>query len=102
MRYGPASKFFETFSIPPTLKKPSAIFRGLEREELENGYCYAGVPQFRRVEDKSIPPPDGMVFAVYVNSLFQVFEWRWEKMEPTEWGHPKDFLTRFAEKLWPH
>jgi hypothetical protein len=100
---GPASKFFESLSIPSTLQNPSAIFRGLEREEQEDGYCYAGAPESRYLENNiTAPAPKGMIFTIYVNALFQVFEWRWEHVDPTEQGCPINFLARFTEKVWPH
>jgi hypothetical protein len=59
MRYGPASKFFDSVLIFPILKNPSAIFRGLEREDLENGYCYAGVARISAGGERQDYPAAG-------------------------------------------
>src|SRR5260370_36230411 len=75
-RYGPKHKFFECLSISATLKDPLTIFRGLEREEQESGYCYAGVPGLHFIEHNiTASPPPGMIFTVYANAEFCVFEW---------------------------
>jgi hypothetical protein len=100
-RYGPKHKFFECLSIPAILQDPLVGFEGLEREEQEGGYCYAGLPEFQFKEHNiTAPPPPKMIFAVYANAEFCVFEWRWELMDPARQGEPKDSETRFRKRLW--
>jgi hypothetical protein len=101
LRFGPKHKFFESLSIPAVLKDPLTIFRGLEREQQETGYCYAGVPEFQFKEHNiTASPPPGLIFTVYANAEFCVFEWRWEVIDPLDWGCPFDSENRFRQKLW--
>lgn len=101
LRYGPKHKFFEPLSIPALLQDPLTIFQGLEREQQETGYCYAGVPEFQFKEHNiTVPPPPGMIFTVYANAEFCVFEWRWEVVDPLDGSCPIDSENRFRQKLW--
>lgn len=67
-RYGSKHKLFECLSIPTVLQDPWTIFQGLEREQQETGYCYAGVPEFQFKEHNiTVPPPPEMIFTVYAH-----------------------------------
>ncbi|MFN2507197.1 MAG: hypothetical protein ABR589_00295 [Chthoniobacterales bacterium] len=101
LRYGPAHKFFESLSIPYVLQNPSVIFSGLERENFQNGLCYAGLPPVQYLDaDVTAPPPRGMIFAVFANADFHIFEWRWEKADSNNYGYPMDAQTRFTQIQW--
>jgi hypothetical protein len=98
---GHERKLLEVFSIEPVLKNPLAIFAGLEREEFEDGFCYCGIPAEKYVtENTTVPPPPGMVFLIFVNKEFAIFEFRWEKMYADNFGNPKNYKTRFKQKTW--
>jgi hypothetical protein len=97
-KYGPAHKFFEALSIRYVLENPSVIFRGLERQGQEGGYCYCGVPpQWRVNENTTVPFPRGMTFAVFTTSKLQIFEWGLEKAKD---GWSLKSETRFEKKIW--
>lgn len=101
LRYGPAHKFFEAMSLPYILRNPSVIFMGLKRENLENGYCYVGIPPHRYIDHNiTAPPHPGFVFAVFTDGEHRIFDWRWERADPTMPGHPIDSTTRFTTRLW--
>lgn len=101
-RYGPAHKFFDALILPDVLKAPSVIFKGLKREEQEGGMCYTGIPSYRYLDHKvTVPPHPEMVYAVFMNSGFVIFEWRWEKSDPEKIAYPIDWINRFEEILWP-
>ena len=114
LRYGPAHKFFDLHLLPHILQHPMAIFEGLEREEQQNGLCYAGIPPFIRRESKAaisrgraeldlleLPPPPGMTFAVFMTVRYVIFDWRWERADVNNAGHPTEWEVRFDKRLWP-
>ena len=88
--------------MPEALLKPGAIFKGLKREEMDGGLCYSAKPRKYRNEKIEEPPPRGFIFLVFVDGTQKVFNWRWEKEDQTLADHPKDWETRFDEKLWPN
>jgi hypothetical protein len=101
LKYGPAPKFFEGLSIPQVLKNPAVIFRGLEREHQEGGFCYAGIPPHHYLDHNiTVPPPPGFTFLIFADSNLRIFEWRWEKSDPETPGHPIEWQTRFKERAW--
>ena len=114
MRYGPAHKFFDLYAVQYVLRHPAAIFEGLEREQQQNGLCYAGIPPFIRRESQAsmrpgsaevqlveLPPPAGMTFVVFMNFKYVIFDWRWEQADAKNSGHPTGWETRFTKRLWP-
>lgn len=100
-KYGPAYKFFEGLSIPYTLKNPTVIFRGLEREHQEGAFCYAGIPPHRYLDHNiTAPPHPGFTFVIFADSEFRIFNWRWEKEDPKTPGYPIGWQNRFKEQKW--
>lgn len=105
LRAGPAHKYWDLlYAVPQVLLRPTVIYEGLERPEQDNGLCYAGIPPFiKRETQKSLekqtvepelvsrPPPEGMVFAVFVTYDYIIFEYR---------GYLSDWESRFKRKLW--
>lgn len=103
LRYGPSHKFFEALSIPDVLRKPSAIFQGLERDNFEAGFCYTGIPAHRYLDHNiTVPPPPGFVFTIFMDKDLVIFDWRWERADSKMARHPLDFKNRFRKKLWPN
>lgn len=93
------------YIVPIVLKKPSAIFEGLRRDEDEDrwGYgwrCYCGVPEQSYASDgTSIPPYPGQVYLVFVNDDRVAYNWRWEKADPDNLRLPVGYETRFKQRL---
>ena len=86
VKYGPESKFYELrgdssplmegSSVAEVLLDPVAIFGGI-REHQGGGFCYAGKASQRWTNGGArCPPPPAMVFAVYLNARYEVYEWR--------------------------
>jgi hypothetical protein len=101
LRYGPAHKFFEAMAIPAVLQNPLVIFRGLEREEMADGLCYAGLPEIKHLDHNiTVPPPPGFTFAIFADAEYRVFEWRWEKADPDTNYYPTGWQTRFTKIQW--
>lgn len=100
--HGHERKFCEIFSIEPILKNPTVIFEGLERDEYGDALCYCGIPPVRHVSEETTgPTPKNMVFMVFMNKEFAIFEFRWEKMDVTLDGYPQNHETRFRKQTWP-
>ena len=96
-------RYFNALLIPETLKNPIAIFKGLERDNHEDGWCYCGKPSKRRQhwdETTTVPFPDGKIFLVFADKNRFVFNWRMEKENHYYSGLPKNFETRFGQTLW--
>lgn len=97
---GTADPNFDGSSVYNVLNSPAVIFEGIRRFQ-KGGQCYCGVPPQRWTEGGNMtPPPPGMVFAVYVNPGGWIYDWRWEKMDPSQPEYPVDFQKRFKEVLW--
>ena len=64
---GPTWKFYNLHLLPEILNDPVVIFQGLNREDLNGGYCYSGLPS-KKMKSSTItlPPPPGMVALVFV------------------------------------
>lgn len=91
--------------VPMILKKPTAIFEGLRRDDDEDrrGYgwrCYCGVPdRSYRADGTEGPPRPGYVYLVFVNEEGVAYNWSWAKADPDNPRLPVDHETRFRENL---
>lgn len=100
--------------VVPTLQQPTAIFRGLLREEEKverhSGpspfwLCYCSRP-YRDFDDNGneCDPHPRKVFVVYVNDEHVFYEWRWEDADLNEFIAnkiylPENYRTRYKERL---
>ncbi len=101
--HGHEKKFCEIFSIESVLQNPAVIFEGLKREGLEEGFCYCGVPAVKYLtETVSVSVPPEMVFLIFATKDYEIFEFRWERMDATRPGFPTDHATRFNSIRWSH
>lgn len=93
----------EIFLIEEVLKNPLVIFRGLERADLDDGFCYCAVPKMRHIaEDGSTAPAHpGVLFAVFCDKDRTIFEFGWERMAGDQFGYPEQYETRFAKPVFP-
>lgn len=97
-------KFFDYKNLAWSLKNPTAIFRGLERQDHEGSFCYVALPDYHWVgegREDCRPKRDGYVFEVYVDSSLWIYNWRWGKADFDDGNVPADYKERYGEKLWP-
>jgi len=47
-----------------------------------------------------VPVPPGMVFLIFATKDYEIFEFRWERMNATKPGFPTDYETRFTSIRW--
>ena len=93
------------YLVPMVLQSPSAVFRGLLREEDEpkagEGWlCYCGVPQRAYRQDGSVTDPwPGEVFLVFVNGDRIAYNWYWTRCSREDASLPEEDDTRFKERL---
>jgi hypothetical protein len=101
--HGHFNKFLEIFSIEGVLQNPTIIFEGLNRPDLNDGFCYCATPKVRHISDigGTAPAHPGFVFAVFVTRELVVFEFGWERMSGFRQGYPDKYETRFTKQKWP-
>src|SRR5262249_44641962 len=97
--FGPAHELVEI--VPPTLLRPTAVFRGLRDRDALTWLCYVGLPTraYDYTTGLRVPPWPGEVFLVFVNGERVVYTWGWEKSSPSNPHLPEDHEARFVEKL---
>jgi hypothetical protein len=107
-RYGPTWKFNGLFVLPDILKNPYVIFQGLMRDNLENAYCYSGIPAkwYRKVyPEEEVDFPSDEVLVAYVelhpNQRFIIFDWDKRKQDTRKLGYPKNWESDFGDPIWP-
>ncbi len=82
------------------LEHPDRIFAGVRRYT-EGGWCFTGRPTSWYIrETVEVPFPDNLVFAVYLNSRFEIYECRAENSETNDRNCPKDWQNRYAGLIW--
>jgi|DewCreStandDraft_4_1066084.scaffolds.fasta_scaffold121423_2 hypothetical protein len=82
------------------LENPERIFNGV-RQFNEGGWCFTGRPRIWHVkEDVTVPFPDDLVFAVYLNSRFVVYECRAERAATDDPNCPEDWQNRYSGLVW--
>ncbi len=99
-KHGPDDKFYNLRNVPFAISRPTAIFRGLEREGHETSYCYVASPARRFVDDSNnVPVKDGYVFVVFISSNLEIFDWRFERSDGGG-KLPENHQTRFTKLIW--
>ncbi len=82
------------------LENPKRIFAGI-REFNPGGWCFTGKPKEWYVSPESIGPfPDNLVFAVYLNSRYYVFEARAEPRSADDTFCPENWQDRYKALIW--
>ena len=74
---------FKIFSAVDVLKNPTRIYVGLKRILSNSGLCFVGKPNKWYIrEDKLVDfPKDDLVYTVFLNDRFSVFEIRATKVD---------------------
>jgi hypothetical protein len=101
VKLGPGAVRELGFTVPESVLKPSAVFRGV-RDEGEPGWlCYAAGParMYSRATGESRRPPVGKVFLVLFDE-YRIFRGsEWELADPNDATLPNGHESRFDERL---
>jgi hypothetical protein len=82
------------------LENPERIFTGV-RQFNEGGWCFTGRPKLWYIrEGVRAPFPDNLIFAVYLNSRFVVYECRAERAASDDRSCPVDWQNRYNGLVW--
>jgi hypothetical protein len=93
----PYWKFMATGSLTEVLTHPTLLYKGLEREGFEDGYCYFGRPStFHRARGIETGFPPNNLLGVFVNwdrRGFIILDWEKRRVDTdgTPIGADKDF-----------
>jgi hypothetical protein len=87
-------------AVEYVFKHPERIFWGV-RVYSEGGWCYVGRPEEWCVRQGiTVPFPKHLVFAVYINSRRELFEYGAEKTDPDDPLNPIDWQGRYGGLIW--
>jgi hypothetical protein len=82
------------------LENPKRLFSGI-RQFNEGGWCFTGRPEMWYVrEEVRATFPEHLVFCVYLNSNFNVYEARAETADPNDGFCPNDWQNRYGGLVW--
>jgi hypothetical protein len=95
------------FLVPATLRRPSAVYEGLMRDEDEDrgsgapGWlCYVSQPGQAYNRDGSTRPPyPNRVFLVFVNQDRIAYNWFWAECDPRDENLPIGYAERFKKQV---
>jgi len=92
---------YENFRAAKTvMEEPVRIFSGV-RQFNEGGWCFTGRPEIWHIREAVTAPfPDNLVFAVYLNPAFVVYECRAEKSADDDGDCPYDWQNRYTGLIW--
>jgi hypothetical protein len=87
--------------VPPIVRNPKAVFRGVRDRVERRWLCYVGLPDcaYDRVSGHRIPPWPGKVFLVFVNANRVVYNWRWDPADLDKPYLPEQYEIRFDKQL---
>lgn len=89
--------------VPGTLREPGHIWGGVRDPDPGDdspGYCFTKSYDWKFTGNGNKCAVKGeQVFCVYINSDFELFEFRWDAADPNEPDYPKCFDTRYTERL---
>lgn len=97
------SKLDESWWVPDVCMTPAGVWRGLDRKNQEEAFCYSNVPtgNFKKTYGgPEIEFPNGKVFLVFLDPEMEVTKWRKCKEDPDFPGFPIGHATRFGERTW--
>lgn len=94
---------YENFrSAKHVLECPKRIFAGI-RQFNEGGWCFTGRPMKWYIrEHVEVPFPENLVFSVYLNPRFIVYECRAEPIDNNDANCPNDWENRYKGLVWKH
>jgi hypothetical protein len=82
------------------LENPLRIFSGV-RQLNEGGFCFTGRPSKWYIKEDIVAPfPANLVFAVYLNPRYFVYECRAEPSADDDADCPEDWQNRFKALIW--
>jgi hypothetical protein len=82
------------------LENPQRIFSGV-RQFNDGGWCFTGRPNSWYVtKDVRVPFPEHLVFAVYLNAAFNLYEARGERSANDDKLCPIDWQKRYQALVW--
>lgn len=82
------------------LENPLRIFTGV-RIYNEGGLCFVGRPnQWYIREATQVPFPQDLIFAVYMNPRFHVYECRAEHAASDDPSSPENWQNRYGGLIW--
>jgi len=92
---------YENFrAVKHVLENPKRIFCGVRRFN-EGGWCFTGRPTMWHIrEDVQETFPAELIFAVFLNPRFYVFEARAERIAVDDNYSPDDWRDRFTTLIW--
>jgi hypothetical protein len=98
-RFSPV-KYENLVAAKYVLENPLRIFSGV-RQFNEGGWCFTGRPKSWMIkEGVRAPFPDELVFAVYLNAAFNLYEARGELCAEDDESCPKDWQERYKALVW--
>lgn len=106
---GPAWKYHDAGYIIEAVGDPDAIFEGLQRPNQNDSFCYSVRPTRDPDADEgdetepALPPVFGQAFLAFVTLEqmgFVVFDWEWRAESADEPGHPENWQSDFARRVW--
>lgn len=100
-KYEPV-KFQNLLTAVEVLKNPTRIYVGLKRILSNNGLCFVGKPKKWYIrEDKLVDfPKDKLVYTVFLNDRYSVFELRATEVDFFDPESPIDWAERFGGEIW--
>ncbi|HLX62326.1 MAG TPA: hypothetical protein VKX17_13690 [Planctomycetota bacterium] len=88
--------------VPFSIKKPIAVYQGLNRIGEEKGLAYVARPPYKFIGGQKTAVKTTDVFFAFVNEDRIVFEWRWEELSPNNLLNQHEGNdARFAERIHP-
>ncbi len=92
---------YENFRVAKeVLENPQRIFSGI-RQFNEGGWCFTGKPESWYIRQAvQAPFPNNLVFTVYLNSNYYVYEARAEACAEDDFLCPKDWKNRYGALVW--
>lgn len=82
------------------LENTARIFKGV-RDFNQGGWCFTGRPiNWYIREDVVAPFPGNLVYAVYMNPNYTVYEWRAEKCDAADDLCPVNWRSRYTALVW--
>jgi hypothetical protein len=93
-------RWLNFIAVKHVLENTERIFAGVRRFN-DGGWCFTGKPGMWYIrETVQVPFPKGLVFAVYLNPRFFVYEARAERVAFDDEFSPIDWQNRYKTLIW--